>query len=91
MQKGEAMNEILAAIGESAVLIIRLQEENARLKEQLAKTWQPTASEYPIDGGSSHFSLRIRGNQLAIVLPEEGRIVGIFLPETLRLCEKVQS
>ena len=29
------MHEILAAIGESAVLIIRLQEENARLKEQL--------------------------------------------------------
>ena len=62
------MNEILAAIGESAVLIIRLQEENARLKEQLriVNTNVDTLEKAYYQQGREIAELRISNDAMAI-------------------------
>ena len=64
------MNEILAAIGESAVLIIRLQEENARLKEQLriAIANVDTLEKSYYQQGREIAELRISNDALAVAV-----------------------
>lgn len=83
------MNEILAAIGESAVLIIRLQEENARLKEQLATTWQPVAMEiFSLDDGRE-LIIHEKGESFTLTNAN-----GVALDIDLRggaICREVQS
>ena len=89
------MNEILEAIGESAVLIIRLQEENARLKEQLAKTWQPITEQ-----GAELIGVRVDDDWRLYVYDngtgieftgDRGRLEGYFsLPTDCAICRKVQ-